>query len=223
MSPNSTFFHRNGGGRITGPDGGGFVGSDCYLSPDSEVRGDKSVISHLTTVLNKSVLDNCTAVGSGIDHVIALRSHIHHAQVAYSLLTDVVIRGANERPADLHNVSLSDDVVVEGCRLRNFELSGPHLLHVDWDRAPRHRLLETSAGVYLALTECIDDYFHVGCECRPFAKWDVKEALLRRYFVERNYGWSLEVFNSIRTTFEAWRRNIGFESRQLSSNARYIA
>lgn len=214
------FLHRNGGGAIHGVDGA--IGSDCRLDSTSEMRG-AAIVSCLSEILDRSIIDGGTVVSSLVQRTISLNTHIHHAQVAHSLLDDVVVRGANDRVSDLHNVSLSNGVVVENCRLRNFELSGAHLLHVDWDKAPRNRLLETSAGVFLALTECADDHWHVGCECRSSKEWDQKESLLRRYFVGRSYGWSLEVFNSIRTTFEAWRRELGIQSGRLSRNARSIA
>lgn len=214
------FLHRNGGGRIVGADGA--IGSDCYLEPGSEMRGT-SIVSCMAEIRDQSILDNSTLVAAVIEHhSIALNSHIHYAQVGKSLLRDVVVRGANERFAHLYNVVLLDGVVVENCRLQDFELCGPHLLHVDWDRAPRHRVITPGPGMAMALTECADDHFHVGCECRSFAEWDEKESVLRRYFVDRHH-WLPEVFNSIRTTFEKWRREVGSEPQRLSGAARSIA
>lgn len=196
------FLHRNGGGVIHGVDSA--AGSDCYISHDSEVRG-KSFISCLSTIRSESIIDTSTVVNSEIEQSIVLNSQVHHATVSSSALDDVVVRGANGQYADLRNVILSNEVVVENCRLRDLELSGPHLVHSDWDSTPPHHLLETESGVRLSLVKCSpdNDRMHAGCSCRKLSDWIKKEPLLRRYFTTR--GWPLETFNSIRGIFESWR------------------
>lgn len=194
------FLHRRGGGRIVGVEGA--VSSDSRIDRTSEMRG-KSFISCLSTIRAESIIDNSTVVNSEVEQSIVLNSQIHHANISGCALNDVVVRGANGCFSDLRNVILSNEVVVENCRLRDFELSGPHLVHVDWDRTPRHCVIEIDSGVKLSLCECADDHFHAGCECRPYSEWDEKEPLLRRYFTRR--GWPLETFDSIRGIFDSWR------------------
>jgi len=196
------FLHRNGGGVIRGVDGA--IGSDCYLSPDSEMRG-RSFISCASSIRTASIIDTSTVVDSEVEQSMVLNSQIHHANVSGCALDDVVVRGANGQYADLFNVILSNEVVVENCRLRDFELSGCHLVHSDWDRTPPHYLLETESGVRLSLMKCSphNDRHHCGCKCEPFSYWNKKEPLLRRYFTKR--GWDLETFNGIRDIFESWR------------------
>lgn len=191
------FFHRYGGGRITGAESS--VGSDCYICPESIVEGE-SHISYGSSLFTSAVRNSHLSQTS-LERSAVAESHVAGAYVGDSVLQNVTVRGAHKR-ADLQDVFLTDDVEVEACKLRGFELSGPYLIHSDWNSQPRHHLI-TLPGIRIGLIECGGDRFHAGCECRPWAEWDEKEGLLRRYFLR--HGWDDETFDSIRTIFDSWR------------------
>lgn len=199
--------HPNGQGRIVGIRAA--VGSDCLVEKKSEIRG-ASFVSCLSTITGESIIDNAHVVSAEIDNSMILDSHIAEAEVSRACLNGVVIRGAHGRVAKVSNVILSGGVVVENCEISNVELDGSFLVHSNWSKTPRHRMLRTANGVIQGLIECSEDNdsLHSGCECRPWKMWDQNEHLLRRHFVGE-LRWPLEAFNSIRTTFEQWRQEAG--------------
>lgn len=198
----NNFVCRNGGGLIVGPEA--LVGSDCHVSKDSRVEGE-SALSFQSSLTDSSIKDSHVVLAD-IRHSAVIRSHVAGALISNSALDGVCVRGCGDTKAVVQDSLLSNEVVVEACTVRGVELSGSFLLHRDWNHTPRHRLLKTENGIQQGLCECSEDNdsFHTGCVCRPWATWDKRESLLRRYFVEKG-GWFPEDFDGIRATFALWR------------------
>jgi len=194
------FRHRNGGGSILGIECS--IGSDCFLSRDSVISG-KAHVSFMSQIHSGSMLHDAHVSASGISGSVIDGGHISYASVKDSSLENVIVRGTYD-PARLENVILRNGVVAESCWLRNFELSGPHLLHANWDRAPRHHSLKLEYGIPLVITECTELRGHVGCECRPMQTWLDRKELLRRIFVGKR-GWPSAAIDTIGALFEGWK------------------
>jgi len=196
--------HTNGFGKVSST---GAASSDSFIDRTSELRG-LTFLSFMSQVRENSVLDGQGGVtnvsASVIERSIILNSQISYAKVSDSVLNNVVVRGAYD-PALLESVILSGGVTVEACRLRNFELSGPFLVHADWDRQPRHFTLERF-GIQLGVIECWHDgVLHgiCGCKCRPLHEWIEKKELLRRFFGKRD-NWDHGVVDYIHDQFNEW-------------------
>lgn len=200
MSP-ERFIHTNGGGIIVGADPA--VGSDCFIDRTSLVEG-RSFISNGSRIVNSPLKDTHASFANITDSPV-LFSHITGAIVRGSGLEGVVIRGTKAKTANVQNCLLSNRIVVEGCDVRGLELTGPFLLHVDWKREPRRRLLEISPDVQLGIIECRPGYAHVGCKCRKISDWVEHKEALRRYFT-REKGWQGDEVDVIHELFEEWRR-----------------
>jgi hypothetical protein len=156
----------------------------------------------LQSSLTKASVKDSTVVSSVIFNSPLLNSHVAGSLVSSSALESVIVRATGERKAVVQDAILSDDVVVEACTVRGFELAGPYLLHSDWNRAPKHFLLEPAPGVRVGLSECSDGRRHCGCECRPYIEWLEKKELLRRIFTRR--GWPSESIDLIHQKFGEW-------------------
>lgn len=200
--------HRRGGGRLFGIDGA--VSSDTLIDSRSEVHG-RSFVSFMSEIRNNSIVmggNNGTSVAcSVVDHSFVADSHLSYAKVTGSSLNDVIVRGTYE-PARLENMILSNGVVVEGCRLSNFELALPVLIHSDWDHEPRHFSLK-EYGVPLNIIECrCRPGIHssvIGCKCRPTALWIERKEILRRAMVRYN-RWRPQIVDLIHDYFKLWLR-----------------
>jgi hypothetical protein len=195
-----TFRHRNGGGRIIGADGA--VSSDSSVDQDSLIEG-ASFISYGSVINHSAVKDSDVSFGN-ISQSALVHSHVAGAIVSDSGLEYAVIRGTKIRTAIVRNCLLGREVVVEGCSVRGFELSGPHLIHADFDRAPRSFVLEPTPGDRMAITECVNGRFHCGCECRTYGHWVAKKETLRKLFARR--GWADDSVDVIHSLFDEWRR-----------------
>lgn len=199
-----TFLHSNGGGRILGIEAA--VGSDCFIDRDSVIEG-ASFISNGSRIIKSAIKDSHVSFAN-ITESAVMRSHITGALVRGSGLERVVVRGTRSRQATVQNCLLSNQAVIEGCKIRGVEVSAPILIHNDWNRTPRHHLLIPCNGVQMVISECSEGGIrgHCGCECRPYAEWIQKKELLRKIFVRR--GWASESIDVINDLFQEWRRSI---------------
>lgn len=195
-----TFRHSAGGGVIVGIDGA--ISSDSYLSADSMIEG-ASFVSYSSRIIKSAIKDSHVSFAN-ISESAVLHSHVAGAIVRSSGIEGAVIRGSKSRIANVQNCLLGSQTVVEACVVRDFELSGPFLLHSDWNRAPRHLLLEPALGVRIGISECKPGYAHAGCECRSIQEWVYKKELLRKIFVRR--GWPSETIDIIHEFFEELQR-----------------
>ena len=201
------FRHVPGGGAIRGI--AAAVSSDSVLERGSEIRG-KTFVSFLSEIQDKSTIIDSSIACSRTRRSMVVNSHVTYASVQDSYLEDVVVRGADDR-ADLQNVVLTNGVTVEGCRLRNFELSGSYLVHADFDRVPRHFDLK-EFGIPLHIIECHHNgVLHgiCGCKCRPIEEWIQKKERMRRLFTERLNQWEHGVVDYIHEHFKIWLREPG--------------
>lgn len=198
------FIHSNGAGRIFGI--AGAVSSDSVIERGSEIRG-KSFVSFLSEIKDNSTVIDSSIACSRTRRSMVVNSQVVYASVTDSYLEDVVVRGAAER-ADLQNVVLTNGVTVEGCRLRNFELSLPVLIHCDWDEQPRHFDL-TQFGIPLHIVECHckkdEPRAVIGCNCRTIRSWIEDKEKHRRFFSKR-FDWQLGVVDLIHEHFKMWLR-----------------
>lgn len=195
-----SFLHRNGAGVIVGT--ASAIGDDCFLSRDSILEG-ASFVSYASRITKSAIKDSHISFAN-ISESAVMGSHIAGAIVRSSGLESVVIRGTKARTANVQNCLLSNKVVIEGCQVRGFELAGPFLVHIDWNRAPRHYLLDIAPGVQLGISECRPGYSHVGCKCRKISHWIEHKEMLRRYFT-RNQNWQGDEVDIIHELFKEWR------------------
>lgn len=197
------FQHRNGGGRIVGIDSA--IASDCLLDNSSFIEGE-TFVSGASSITNNSALKDSHVALGDIQKSILINSHVTGALVFASGLEDAVVRGLKDRPTVVQNSMLAGKVVIEGCTVRNVDITGPYLIHTDWNYTPRHYLLRPCEGVEMGISECRPGYAHCGCECRTIAKWVRKKETLRKIFVKR--GWDPVSIDVIHQLFEEWRQRI---------------
>lgn len=192
------FRHRNGGGHILGTKGA--IGSDCRLERGSYI--EDSFISYKTSISKTSSVSNSSISLGDIENSAVINSHVSAALVSKSVLENVVASGTKERLAVIQGCYFSE-VVIEACTLRNVELTGgPYHLHRDWDRTPRHLLLEPGNGVKLAINECLPGYADIGCKHRTISEWVEKKEILRQIF--KKQGWTGREIDTIHDLFESW-------------------
>lgn len=198
-----TFIHSNGGGRIIGSDGA--ISSDSVLDKTSYMEGRTFVA--FGSSITKSIIKDSTINLGDVRESVVVNSHISAALVYDSALEGAVIRGTKERSTVVQGCILSRKVVIEACTVRGIDLSGPYLLHADWNRTPRHHLLTPCDGVQMGISECSSggDRGHCGCRCRPYSEWIEEKETLRKIFVRR--GWSRESIDIVHQYFEEWRRS----------------
>lgn len=203
MEPN-TYIHRLGGGKVVGIDGS--VSTDSRLDRSSQARG-ASFISFMSDVRNRSFVVDSHLACAVIDESFVVNSHVAYGKVETSNLNNVVVRGLYD-PARLKNMVLAGGVTVEGCRVENFELNGPYLLHSDFDTQPRHfNLTEFGIPLHIIECHCLKDEPRaiIGCICRPISEWIEKKELLRRLFQKREKWIGPEV-DLIHEYFKIWQR-----------------
>ena len=178
------------------------VSIDSYVSRDSLIEG-ASYISYGSVIKESAIKDSHVSFAN-ISKSALVGSHVAGAIISDSGFDDVVVRGTKTHRAVVRDCLLSNQVVIEGCQVRRFELSGPYLIHADFNRAPRHYLLEPAPGVQMGLSECTNGRLHCGCECRTYNHWLVKKELLRKIFDRR--GWAPDSVDIIHSLFDEWRR-----------------
>jgi uncharacterized protein YjbI with pentapeptide repeats len=218
-----TFRHRNGRGRVLGQDSE--VSPDSLLDRDSTVSDGSTVlharvnystirnhsriygaqlkgcdVSGVTIEGNRVQLLNCDLSGTDIasEEVVMASQCIMTGQISIrgSVLLDRVVASGE--------VWIGGETsMVPARENENIELYG--LMHIhkgEWRRAPRYREIGHPFELpHMGITECVNGLAHIGCRCRPMAKW-LKHGLDLR--LAHRAGWHDAITRRVAEIFTEW-------------------
>jgi hypothetical protein len=169
--------HRNGNGKK--------YGNDCEVSEDTLLDATSSVGDRVEVydswILNNSLLSDDAHVSGAHISSSSIRDHVHI--VGYSILEisgcDLSGNTRLWQSPKLQDVTLRHVVVFGDAHLVGpWALNDRVRIHRGrWERAPRYHHLR-SEQIDVMVSECVEDRFHAGCFCLPYAEWKKKRQRL---------------------------------------------